>query len=374
MSKTAAYENTQREIIGVSLGLVVMVTGVSCVAIALKIARSKRPKVKKAAMNDDDDDEIQPYSTRYLTDEDRQSQTNHYYLPADHNIVRHTYIDPNSPEANRREGNADRKDGVQAYLKNKLKLRGPRPGEGYDDAGPVYAKPNRSKNLPVTHKAGRLDTEENTEPEYEVAVPVYAKPNRSKSLPVTPKMGTVETREPGDDYEVAVPVYAKPNRSKSLPLTPMVGRRRQPEGDYKDAVPVYSKPNRPKKPTDNLPATPRLQNREQPDKVPMHTESKKPTMEKANSPAPIYTKPIRPKKSTDNNLSAIDEEDHEYEEPWTYHATNQGKGILKQTYLGMKGGRQWEIEANKDGQQPAKPNIYDKPEVVIGRIQLSGGV
>ncbi|XP_066300000.1 uncharacterized protein [Branchiostoma lanceolatum] len=397
MSKTATYDASQLQIIGVSVGLVVLVAVVSCVAVVLKVVRSRKPEAR-AATDEDDDDEIQPYSTRYFTANDkkspsppsRRSQANHYYLPADHHIVRHTYVDPDSPDVSRREGKAGgvtRKDGVQAYLMNKLKLRGPRPGEGYEDAVPVRA--NHSKNLPVTSKTGRRQMEGTGKPEedYEDAVPVYAKPHRAKNLPVTPSPGRRQddrTGELEEDYEDTVPVYAKPHRSKSLPVTLTT---RQVEGtaeqddDYEDAVPVYAKPDRSK----SLPLTPRPGRRlagELPDKMLVYTKPNTPSVDKAYSLPSPYTKLTRPKKPTDPpkkpghlqpaNLLVIDEEDHEYEEAWSHGHAAQRKE--KQNDLGQKGGRRWEMEANQDGRQLNKPNIYEKPEVVIGNILLSRGV
>ncbi|XP_078581419.1 uncharacterized protein LOC144864899 [Branchiostoma floridae x Branchiostoma japonicum] len=385
-------------------------------------------------MNEDDvdDDDIQPYSTRYLASMSaspptQRSQTDHYYLPADHHIVRHTYVDPNSPDSYRRDGKTGvtRKDGVQAYLMHKLKLRGPRPGEGYEDAVPVKATPSRSKNVPVTPKTDRRHPEK-AEGDYDEALPVHAKNTRSTNLPLTPKPGRHHPKEvgkPEEIYKDAVPVYAKPNRSKSLPVTPKTGRRYNVEvgeqgGHYSDAVPVYAKPNRSKslpvppmtgrcqaedtgKPGDyvyedavtvstkphqskNLPLTPRPGRRqagktgELPNNIRGYANPNQPSVDKTNSLPLANTKPASSKKPADppkksrslkmTNLTAIDEEDHEYEETRSYnhHAA--------QNDLGMKGGPHAEMEANKDYHQLTKSNIYEKPEVVIGSIQLSDGV
>ncbi|XP_078661717.1 uncharacterized protein LOC144905805 isoform X2 [Branchiostoma floridae x Branchiostoma belcheri] len=223
--------------------VLVALVGISPLIMALlKLVHTKKPK----ASNETEDDEIQPYSTMYLSNIAVMSHSssakpvqleNTYSLPADHTIVRHTYAEPDDSHSGlKAEVTALDDDQVVS-----VNLRGPEPV--YEEAVPV-----KLDGFPVEETGQGLN-----------------------------KARAAINRQPAD----------QPGQPAALPAV-------HEETPYKGVWNCISTAQR----------------------------EKEGTYEAAGTP-------------------------------------NAG--------VGLKGGRQWEIEANKDGQQPTKPNIYDKPEVVISR-------
>ncbi|KAI8495650.1 hypothetical protein Bbelb_266220 [Branchiostoma belcheri] len=256
--------------------VLVALVGISPLIMALlKLVRTKKPK----ASNETEDDEIQPYSTMYLSNIAVMSPSssakpvqleNTYSLPADHTIVRHTYAEPdNSHSGLKAEVTALDDDQVVS-----VNLRGPEPV--YEEAVPV-----KSDGFPVEETGQGLN----------------------KTTDILQARAAMN-RQPAD----------QPGQPAALPAV-------YEETPYEDVWNCISTAQREKEGTHEAAAIAELW-------------GAKPS---------VTTSQIR---------------------RFTAHYWNPG---TPNAGVGLKGGCQWEIEANKDGQQPTKPNIYDKPEVVIGR-------
>ncbi|CAH1241490.1 ISLR2 [Branchiostoma lanceolatum] len=370
LPRTATFDTIHPNTIVIIVVLVALV-GVAPLFVALlKIVRRKKPGPEASDVNEADNDEIQPYSTMFLSNIDLSSESpstkrpklaTAYSNPADHRVVRHIYVDPDSTQP----GSKAEQDGDKIDLKTSLNIRGP--GDVYEDAVPVTFKTANTQDGDQQAEVNIQDGDHKAEVSIQDGDQIDVKTS-------------LNIRGPEDVYEDAVPVTFKTANTQDGDQADLKTNSTLHDLEaghvYEDAVQVMFM-------TGRFLAGETGELLDTPNKKPSACASPAYLKQATGSPQAQAADKLKQSghitiaatpTGGPAGLTAIHEETDEYAEIWNYISVDQREKEEENreaTGLGLKGGHhQWEVEANKDGRQPSKPNIYEKPEDVIAKLKL----